>query len=415
MGKSVFMSDDDDDYDFLDSSLGGSEPSPAPRSKSFFHDDELDEVYTPREPEPQRRTPQRKTFLSQETQASRDDIDEDRYTDEYDTEDRESRNTGGDKRGLLIVRWLVISGLLGLVLLGAWGVISPPNMPSPDQVVNRVKYDLGITEFPTKRGESFALAFMDAYLSDSKREGWSQEVELFFRGDTLGGRGVTFDGNLSVGISSGPHISNVKELNDNVSMISTITRLTTGIWVNLTVPVFYDNNLDGFTILDLPTLTPFPALSGTPGRDQINTVNRELSDSAMRALAEFFSAWGTNDLERLDLFINTDDAHQRVKNGLNTPGINFVNLRGIEVYNRDSGTTTPGDYIATATVEWESIHLQPVADDSEPIYNSEGDLVKEIEVKTSFVSRYQLIATLGSDNKWSVKDILPEEFLLKYE
>lgn len=225
----------------------------------------------------------------------------------------------GDRKKVLWLQITVYSVLGMMVLAGAKATFLPNSGPTPQQVIATVKKGIGMTDFPTSRGEGFVLAFSDVYLSlnDGGIAERNKNLALYMPLSVVQEQGFQQSGPATQTITGGPYINSVKSVDDNNAIYTVSAQVNDGIWIYMDVPVYYDTENDSFAVSGTPAFTAAPEQAAVPAQPKGWTADDKAVVDAFTPNAElFFDAWSKSDKKAMNPFL-TEDANTTAKVGLN--------------------------------------------------------------------------------------------------
>lgn len=225
----------------------------------------------------------------------------------------------GDRKKVLWLQITVYSVLGMMILAGAKATFLPNTGPTPQQVIATVKKGIGMTDFPTSRGEGFVLAFSDVYLSlnDGGIAERNKNLALYMPLSVVQEQGFQQSGPATQTITGGPYINSVKSVDDNNAIYTVSAQVNDGIWIYMDVPVYYDTKNDSFAISGTPAFTAAPEQAAVPAQPKGWTADDKAVVDAFTPNAElFFDAWAKSDKKAMNPFL-TEDANTTAKVGLN--------------------------------------------------------------------------------------------------
>lgn len=358
-----------------DAAWGTPDPEPVsrPRPRVVDEDDEEDEYEAPRrtkKPAPKKggkKSPAKKS-------GNRRKGDE----------EKPPSSLSGGRKGVVFFRWAVFGLMLLLAFLGAKSILAPPSFPGPQQVVNRVKEGLGMTDFPVESGKGFVLGFARAYLQYEPDKYNERDVALrnYAPDGVLSNIRLTFAGNQPVAqkITAGPFITGSRSIDDKNAVYTISAEINGASWVYVEVPLYYDPENRGFAVSGSPAFVGPPTQAEVPAQPLDGIPDDQLGQEVQERLERFFAMWGSSDISGLDTLL-TPDADPRARYGLGgTVSFNNITLLTILEAKPDAN---PNIRPGRVQVTWGS----PASPD------------------TTYVQSYDITIEKLEDGRWYVKDI----------
>lgn len=272
---------------------------------------------------------------------------------------KQSKYAGGRKQ----VLWLqiVVFTVLGvMVLAGAKSIFLPNAGPTPQQVISTVKKGIGMTDFPTARGEGFVIAFSDAYLT-LNNGGVSERnkiLSLYMPLSVVQEQAFQQSGPADQTVTGGPYINSVKSIDDNNAVYTVSAQVNNGVWIYMDVPAYYDSENDTFAISGSPAFTAAPEQATVPAQPRSWTSDDKAVVDVFTPNAEiFFDAWSKSDKKAMNPFL-TEDANTTAKTGLNGTA-KFSRLAAVHVEPApETADVSKGEIRqARVTVVWENPYV----------------------------------------------------------
>lgn len=239
----------------------------------------------------------------------------------------------GNRKIVLGIR--IVAGVVASVIVfaGLNSILFPPNFPSPDQVISKVKEGLNITDFPTQKATGFVIDFTTAYFTvDPNNYGARdeqllkyiskdklQETDLVFNRSTVEesnapATGVETLGQSIIGV---PAIVNTYSIDNNNAVFTVQVALSTGTTMYVDVPVYWNPKNNGMAISAPLSIVPAIGLTTIP-QDNLNEEwanDKDVVDAFEDDLKKYLEAWAASDKTSIDRY-TTDKATLMAKLGL---------------------------------------------------------------------------------------------------
>lgn len=231
---------------------------------------------------------------------------------------KESKYSGGRKK--ILILQITVYAVLGMILLaGAKTIFLPNTGPTPNQIIMTVKKSLGVTEFPTSRGEGFVAAFSDVYLTLNNNGVAERNTALapYMPLSVIQEQSFQQSGPATQAVTAGPYVTSVKSVDNNNAVYTVATQINDGIWIYMDVPVYFDSENDSFAVSGSPAFTPAPEQAAVPAQPKSwTTDDKAVVDAFMPNAELFFTAWSKSDKKAMNAYI-TEDADTTASSGLN--------------------------------------------------------------------------------------------------
>jgi len=290
----------------------------------------------------------------------------------------------GGRRSVLITRLIAGAVVLGVMGTGINSIVNPPNIPTKPAITKLVRGDLNITKFPTENGNAFVSAFTKEYLTfaPDQRSNKTDALKMFTT-DTLASSLTGASGpELKQNVLESPIVSGVRSLDDNNAVYTVGAKVDTG-WVYLDIPVYYDPDLNSFSVSGTPAFVAPPVKpEKIPPVVAPYSNDTTLVNSIEEDIADFFKVWSESNAEEIKRYISIDEADVETKSGLQK-SVLFVEVSQLQVEKKDPEAPEFNTRRAQAKVVW----ANPAAP------------------KITYEQNYDLILKLGDQNRWYVADI----------
>lgn len=299
-----------------------------------------------------------------------------------------------NKGGQPLMVWTrrgIVTMLIILCGVGVKSIIMPPQFPSPDQVIQAVQEGLEISDFPADRGNAFVISFTEAYLSINPEEPGERQQQLsrYAPPEIISDMGTSV-GNDEQKIRRGPFVSGVRYVSDEDAVYTMATQLTSGEWIYLDVPVFYNDESRAFAVSGIPAFVSMPRLSAVPPQSPEWDTDDETPPTLEKDLERFFEAW--SDPQKADLERYAPEGDARVKAGIT--GVKLKNISDIE-FSQPLDEEDPNSLrIVHVKATWSVLNNRDINSD-----------IPDEEVN-AFTTQYEMLIYPTPDlSAWYVQDI----------
>lgn len=302
----------------------------------------------------------------------------------------------GNRKVVLGIR--ITAGAVAAIVIfaGLNSILFPPNFPSPNQVIAKVKEGLNITEFPTQKATGFVIDFVEAYFTvdpenySSRDDNLSQYVSdnVLEETDLVFNRSV-IDSNsgqeavLGQSIIGVPAIVSTYSIDDNNAVFTVQVALSTGTTMYVDIPVYWNPENNGMAVSAPLSLVPAIGLTQIPQDNLLEewANDREVVDAFEADLKKYLEAWALSDKTSISRY-TTDKATLMAKLGLGGT-VKLERLEMLEVQGITEETVDPAERNARIDVVWKDA-------------NNEAFTYKQ---------SYMLVIKQKPDQKWYVDNI----------
>ena len=297
--------------------------------------------------------------------------------------DKGPSSFSGGRAGVMIVRVVALVVVAVLMLAGAKSLFFPPQIPDPTTVTNVVKKRLGVTNFPTENGQAFVTSFARIYFTVDPANSNSNDVYAPYMSSNLVSSMTASSGAASKQtITEGPIVSGVKSIDDANAVYTVGAKLSTGNWMYVNIPVYYDKDNVGFAVSGLPAFAPAPAKITVPQAESPFSPDGKLADTIKSSVMEqFFPAWASSNTAGINLIVLAN-ANSEAKMGLSN-SVKFVSIQSFTVEQKQPDAPDETTRKAQATVVWAS----------------------PTDPKITYTQQYNLILFRQPDNRWYIKEL----------
>lgn len=290
----------------------------------------------------------------------------------------------GGRRSVLITRVIAGAVVLGVMGTGINSIVNPPRIPTKPAITQLVRGDLNITKFPTENGNAFVSAFTKEYLTfaPDQRSNKTDALKLFTT-DALASSLTGASGpELKQTVTESPVVSGVRSLDDNNAVYTVGAKVETG-WVYLDIPVYYDHDLNSFSISGTPAFVAPPVKpEKIPSVVAPYSNDTTLVNSIEEDISNFFKVWSESNEDEIKRYINIEEADVETKSGLQK-SVLYVEVSQLQVEKKDEESPEFNTRRAQAKVVW----ANPTAP------------------KITYEQNYDLVLKLGDQDRWYVADI----------
>jgi hypothetical protein len=304
------------------------------------------------------------------------------------TKAKEAKNKGpgsfsGGRAGVVVVRVFAITVVAILLLAGTKSVFFPTQIPDPTTVTNVVKKRLGVTNFPTENGQAFVTSFARIYFTVDPTNTNSTDAYTPYMSSSLASSMTASNGTeAKQTITEGPIVSGVKSIDDENAVYTVGAKLSTGNWMYIDIPVYYDKDNVGFAISGMPAFAPAPAKITAPPAGAPFTPDTKLADTIKSSVMEqFFPAWAASNTAGINLVV-LGTANSEAKIGLSN-SVKFVSIQSFSVEQKQPDDPEENTRKAQATVVWAS----------------------PTDAKINYTQQYNLTLFRQPDNRWYIKEL----------
>lgn len=308
---------------------------------------------------------------------------------------KETNSFSGNRKVVLIVR--IAAGVVGGVIIfsGLNSIFFPPNFPTPNQVIAKVKEGLNITGFPTQKATGFVINFTEAYftvdpnnygtrddvLSQYISENLLQETDLVFNRAAISDN--PNEKPLGQSIVGVPAIVSTYSIDDNNAVFTVQVTLSTGTTMYVDIPVYWNPDNNGMAISAPMSLVPAIGLTKIPQDNLLTEWNndKDVVEAFEADLKKYLEAWSASDETSINRY-TTDKATLMAKLGLGGT-VQLERLENLEVEGVTETTTDPKTRNARISVVWK--------DANNPAF--------------TYKQSYMLVIKQKPDEKWYVDNI----------
>jgi hypothetical protein len=356
---------------------------------------------------------------------------------------KKTSSFAGDRKKVLWARVLVFGVTGMLVLAGVTSFLPKSSGLAPGDgplILSKVREDLGVTDFPTRMGEGWALGFTEAYLNydPEKREerftklaqyapeGIIEEIDMrIATPEEIAQLGTDVDaapegeegteGTEETGedappvdsdtvvpglgkqvVTDGPYlVRSVMISGGEDAIFTTKTQINDKSWIYMEVPVKYDAETRGMSISGSPTfvqpISPIEIPMNTYSTEQWTSVDDEVRDEVIDDLRNYMQAWAASDEAAIGRYTLKE-------NGKDVATLEALTGLGGQVVYMSTGDLT---------VEGKSLPEDPSSADQKDFNTRQARMeVRWLEPTSgvTYVQTYELTIQYANDN-WFVKDI----------